>query len=399
MGALTRNSGATVNFTLPTQLSLTTPSLGSITTPTANGYGTGSAAILGGYAVVTTNNNITWATSAGNGSTPGAIGALPQSAYTANTFGSNIDSSITTSSASWGSSATTNSLYFNTPSGQVGGSGTLTINSGGVLVGPNVGPTTAVITGVTTSANVQNDLIVNQQDPNQIFFMPFGVTNNGANSTSVTKTGPGTLVLLGDNSSGTMYLNQGVVAAWENYQGAATQIVFTGNATIQLYTASGAPSTTYVGNLVKTIDAGVTATFDNIATVSSATAFSESNGYYTGPGSLAIISSFGKTTNGYLILGGVVTADGNSYGGSTTLLGTTVTARYTDPTGNINRFNANAPFYMGGVLQIQASTTASGNPATVQTLGSNWDLIPDTASTLTSNNALARSGLSLASPV
>ncbi len=409
LGALTRNTAATTSFTLP--------AIGSITTTTANAYGSGSSAILGGWATVTTQNNVTWAVSAGDGVNPGAISALPQSAYGANTFSSGANTSVTPSTT-FGADASINSLYFNTPSGVInpttnsGNPASLTINSGGILVTPNVGPTSTGVNPpngngtfmLVTSANPQGELIVNQTAPNGAFFLEGNLQNNGAAPVGLTKTGPGTLVLIGGNSSGTTYINQGIVAFYTNYTGSGTQIVFTGNSTYQMFSPAGGafPPANYPGNLVKTVNAGVTATFDNITSLSNATALLEGDGYFTGPGSIAISSSFGQTNGAFFIISSLVNP--NSYGGSTTIFGTEVTARYGAPGGNINRFNPNAPFYMGGVLQLQPYTTGAAmtNPGvTVQTLGSNWNLMADTASTLTTITiapAVAGTTFNLSSP-
>ncbi len=250
LGALTRSNGGTVDFTLPTTLNLTAPVVGSITTPTGNGFGTGSAAILGGYAVVTTNNNVTYATSAGDGTNPGAISGLAQSGYTANAFGANVNTAIT-GAQSLTSSPLSNSLYFNVASATLTSTAaqTLTIGSGGILASPNVGPTTFGINLGTNppltlaTSNAQNDIVVNQYDPNGIMVMTGNLTNNGATPVGLTKTGPGTLVTfsgtIAEFGSGTYFLNQGVVASWTAFTGTGSQVTFTGNSTYQVFTAAG----------------------------------------------------------------------------------------------------------------------------------------------------------------
>ena len=102
LGAISRSAGSNVNFILP--------AMGSITTTTANLPGTG---MMGGWATVNAVNTVTWAVSGGDGTNPGAISGLPAAAFTANTLGPAINTSLT-STVSISSDTSTNSVYLNT---------------------------------------------------------------------------------------------------------------------------------------------------------------------------------------------------------------------------------------------------------------------------------------------
>ena len=212
LGAISRVAGGAVNFILPTT--------GSITTTTPNTSG-----ILGGWATATAGGAMTWATSASNGVSPGAIGGLPAAGYSLNTLGPGLNSSLT-SNVGISADAETNSLDVNSPSSSAGvtdsnssNTVTLTIDSGGILMTPNVGPTAInglvyggtneFVTFNVTTANPQNDLIINQMDPNGAFENLAEFTDN-ASAVTLVKNGPGLLLMIGGNgNSGPTVINQG----------------------------------------------------------------------------------------------------------------------------------------------------------------------------------------------
>ena len=205
LGAITRSVGGTVDFGSGT---------GVTTTTTANTNG-----ILGGWA--TTGGGASFATSAGNGTNPGAI--TPLTAYTetsvagtasANYAGANID--VNNSPAALDGPATPNSLRFNTAAATTLtlSAGANTVTSGGILVTPSVGSNVSTITGGTLAgSSATGELIVDQFDANTTAAgaLVIGSTlADGSSPTALSKGGPGTLILA---SAGNTYTGVTTVGA------------------------------------------------------------------------------------------------------------------------------------------------------------------------------------------
>jgi autotransporter-associated beta strand protein len=181
-GAITRNLAGTLDFTP----SAVFPSFG-MTTST----GTTFSLLGGGPAYATVNGGSTWATvSAGN------IAAY--SGYLANTYtnGTNVD--VTTSNPP-PASFTANSLRFNTGTQTLTLSGTNTLQSGGILVTPNAGVST--ITGGTLTAPGSGELLVHE------YGGTLSINSNLVSTAGLTKTGPGVLILGGNNTGLTGPIN------------------------------------------------------------------------------------------------------------------------------------------------------------------------------------------------
>lgn len=182
LGGITRGGYATLDIALPAS--------GAVTTTTAN-----SAGILGGYATV---GGAGWAAAAGAGPayTIAALAAYSTNDFTAAT--NNVDATANQTPAA---GPTVNSIRFNTPAAAtVTNTGTLTVNSGGILVTPNVGSSAAAIVGGSLTSGNGQDLIVLQNNTGNAFTIGAAITNNGATPITLTKAGAGTLVLTGANS-------------------------------------------------------------------------------------------------------------------------------------------------------------------------------------------------------
>lgn len=164
LGAITRAVGGAVNFLLPTT--------GSITTTTANAnFSGGQQTILGGYALVGSN---TWAVSASDGTTPGALTGL--TTYTTNAFTATKDVDINSSQTS-ASTVTVNSLRISgTAIGQtVTLSNPLTVATGGVLV---INPNDTTLTGSTITSGNGQDLIFQIKNADHNLTLNSQVTGN-----------------------------------------------------------------------------------------------------------------------------------------------------------------------------------------------------------------------------
>jgi autotransporter-associated beta strand protein len=207
---LSRSAGATVNFS----------SFGndSITTTTAN-----TNNIIGGWAAF---NNNDWATASGAGP---AYTIEAYSAYTDDTWAAGNNTDVTEDSIQTQDS-TTNSLRFNRSSNatvllsSANGSTYNTIQSGGILVGSgniaNQGVSNYVITGGNLTSG-GSELMVNQRG-SAALTIDSTIVDRGANPISLTKSGPGLLLLSGANTytGGTM-VNAGTLAV-KNTSGSGT---------------------------------------------------------------------------------------------------------------------------------------------------------------------------------
>jgi fibronectin-binding autotransporter adhesin len=188
-GTITNSNGtSTVDFPLPA----VAPAF-HVTTTTGN-----TAGLLGaGPAFATVGLGNTWATNSG-----GTIVGL--GSYNANTFGLGINTDLTTSMGV--ANTATNSLRFNTGDPTLTLSGTNTLVSGGILVTPNA--TGGTITGGTLTTPGSNvPLFVHQYSQ----VAPFSINSALAVSSALAKTGPGTLVLGGNNTglTGPIHVNRG----------------------------------------------------------------------------------------------------------------------------------------------------------------------------------------------
>lgn len=180
LGSLARSLGGTIDFAVGAGNLMTT------TNTNTNG-------IIGGYATV---NGADWAVSNGNG-IGSSITAL--STYTNDTWAAGNNTTVTMSSVQPADS-TTNSLQFNSSAGSytVTLSDTLTnentIQSGGILMTPNVaGQNNAITGGLLTSGN-GSDLIVIQNDPNGSVNIGSQIADDGTTPIGLTVSGDGTVI-------------------------------------------------------------------------------------------------------------------------------------------------------------------------------------------------------------
>ena len=222
LAAITRSTaGGTVDFTLPTN--------GSITTTTANANPTGGTqTILGGYA--TANGGSTWAVS-GNGASAGTISGL--STYSPSfTAATDVDAPTGSSSPA---AATYNSLRLNNQGSYSLGlaSGTTTIATGGILETANVGANAASITGGSLTTGNGLDLIVQQYNPSAALTIGSLLVNSGTTAIGLTESGPGQLTVTGLNSyTGNVTINGGTLTETNASQfGAAATYSALGNLT------------------------------------------------------------------------------------------------------------------------------------------------------------------------
>ena len=305
LGAITRNPGGTVDFTLP--------SSGSITTTTSN-YG--GQTTLGGYATV---GGTSWAVSTGDGSTPYTIAALPSASYsTSFTSPGDIDSQASASVAA----TTINSLRFNTPNSQtITFTGPVQIVTGGILETSNVGANAITIAGSIVASDNPQDIVFIQNNVSGALTVTSQIGGFGA----LTKAGPGTLVLNNNTNmfQGAVYVDAGTLSVISGSTGGNSSL---GLRTSGIYVYNGA-----------TLVAGAQDAF----------------GYSAGNGA-TVININGGTVTDLATSNYRVTMPNISFtGGSLLVAGTSATS------GNIGDANNCAySFQYGGITSNAATTTA-----------------------------------------
>ncbi len=286
-------------------------------------------------------------------------------------------------------STTTNSLFFSAAGGLIndtgGSNATLTINSGGILVGPGVGPSLVGFNnGIngsrigSTSGNAQKDIIINQNDPNGALLLT-GVVDNGT-AVSLVKNGPGVLLAWGNSTNtGTTCISQGVIAQWQpggigSPPAGTSWVTFTGNGALQFFEGPipGGP----VLNQIITINSGATGTIDQ----SYPGAGTMSGGSIVGGGSLVLTNSFGLQAATLQIRN----SGGNTYTGTTTILNLDVSLNY-QLGQQSHKLNPNNTAYLGGDISLVNSNSVAAN----QTLGSSLALIAGTTSDIAQSRLTA----------
>ncbi|HEY1381375.1 MAG TPA: hypothetical protein VGF55_31530, partial [Gemmataceae bacterium] len=157
-------------------------------------------AALTSSAFATVGGGATWATASG-----GNVAGLSAGGYAANTFTTNTNVDVTASAAP--AAFTANSLRFNTtPAVTLTLTGVNTLQSGGILVTPSAN-NGGTITGGFLTAPSSGELLVHQYSPSN-----FTINSQLISSAGLTKTGPGTLTLGGDNTlllTGPVNVNRG----------------------------------------------------------------------------------------------------------------------------------------------------------------------------------------------
>ncbi len=284
LGAITRNTGATVDFN-PTNAGA------GITTTTTNN----SAGILGPYATYKLND---WAVNDGAGN----IAAL--GSYAAS-FATGLNTSLSVASTTLASGgATTSTLRLTGTSAVVftAAADTLTLESGGILVASTAGTTSIGTTskrGVITPST--GELIVQQQSASTL------TINANISGTNLTKSGSGTLVLTGTNTyTGNTIVNGGTlsVTASANLGTATTGITINGGTLLLASGTLGSVAAT-TGHVITVGPAGATFNF--------AVGFGFSGNGFNGTGTVTKlgIGAWNVGGNSSSFSGSIVVGDGS----------------------------------------------------------------------------------------
>jgi fibronectin-binding autotransporter adhesin len=215
LGALTRTGdgptggdGTTADITLPTS---GTVSVTSAPFPGAGGLLTDN----NGAAFVTVNGESDWA--AINGSNDIVPGSTVPGFYTPASSSSGLsgNADVVSNVATSGSNSA-DSVRFNDSSAghtvDLGGGSLLT---GGILVTPSAGGPEVIQNGSVTAIGTeiaQSDLVVFEGNATKSLTINAAIVDGPAGSTDLTKSGPGTLILGGDNTyTGQTYINGGTI--------------------------------------------------------------------------------------------------------------------------------------------------------------------------------------------
>lgn len=284
LNAITRHSGATMDFSTVNSGS----GLASIMTTTPNT----SAGILGAYASANLNG---WAANDGTGS----ITPLPAGSYgTAFVPSAHTSLSANVTLASGG--ASTHTLRFTSAmalSFNATTQGTLTLESGGMLVVPGTGNVTIGATTRRGALSTPDELIVHQNSTNGTLTIHSPISALG-----LTKAGPGTLVLTGTSTyTGNTLINGGTlsITASANLGAATADVVINGGI---LALPSGTAGTLNAANRVITIGpAGGTLHFTANQSFEGTGLAGTGNLTLTGPGAL-IFGSTASAYNGHIFI-------------------------------------------------------------------------------------------------
>jgi autotransporter-associated beta strand protein len=167
-----------------------------VTTATSNAFFNGGGpTILGGY--VTMNGGQTWAV---NSSRFGAPGPITPLATFSPTFAAGADVDVPAGAIAAPAGITVNSIRFNAAGAAVTAGGGLQVATGGILVTPSVGTGAVSIDGGSVTSGSDADLVIHQHAAAGRLSIGSTITNHGTMPIALTKAGPGTLALTGNNT-------------------------------------------------------------------------------------------------------------------------------------------------------------------------------------------------------
>jgi len=360
LGGITRNAGSTLNIINPLA--------------TGNVVTTSSTGNLNGIATSANGGGIAYLTVGGNDWAAAGSPIVKIASYTAatatnwSTATSNLQVTATTALTS--AEGTINSLQFNTTGAAdtvTLMAGTLTIGTGGILVA-STDTKTNLITGgnISGSKTATGELVVIQNSASA-FTIASNILNNSGNTTGLTKSGTGQLILSGANAyNGTTYLDQGTLSL--NFVSTATTSAL-GNGSLDALVINGGTldnlnaSSTVMGNTSNVMPV----TFNNSFTFAGTHDLNMGTGADTVNSNLTLTMSSATST---LTVGGAISGTGgftlaagsgtlvlsgaNSYTGGTTVNGGTLTQ--TGVNSGAANFTVN-----GGTLNLNGANTITGN--------------------------------------
>lgn len=351
LGTVTRNTGGTINFTLPTT--------GAITVSNSNN----ANGLLGAGMTVGTND---WATVSG-GNVVAFTGYTTQSAVGSWAANQNITNTAAFS-GTLGSNLTINSLKINTTAGNAAtanlGGNTLTVLDG-ILITNTVNRVQTISNGsIQGSAGGDLTIINNYNGTNGAMTISANVIDN-TSATALTKAGANNLILSGNNTyTGATYVNAGTLSA-----GSANP-AFGNNSAVVLSTGA----TLALANFSQTIGSlgGNTVSSVGAVTLGSGTLTTGGNNSSTTfRGVISGTGGFTKAGSGIQTLTGI-----NTYTGATTVSSGTLLVNGSLAAGSAVSVQANGS--LGGSGTVNGSITVAGtltpgnSPGTLSTGAQTW---------------------------
>lgn len=293
LGTITRNTGTTADFS--------TTNTGTGVAAITIGNGNNALNILGAYA---TFNRTDWAVNGGGGN----VTALASGSYTTS-FATGSHTSLSANATLPSGGATTGTLRITGTSAVAFNSttqGTLTIESGGILITPTAGATSIGATNRRgTLSSSTNEFVIHQNSTAGALSIHSVIPDTVA-GTALIKSGDGNLILTGTNTyTGNTYINGGTltVTAAANLGAVTTDIIIHGG-TLAL-PSGGTLGTINSANRVITIGpAGATFNFTANQSI-------EGNGLNgTGPLTLAGSGIVSVGSNGSSFSGAIIINNG-----------------------------------------------------------------------------------------
>jgi autotransporter-associated beta strand protein/T5SS/PEP-CTERM-associated repeat protein len=243
LGAVTRNAGATVDFSR-------SATAGNVVV-NAN-IANGANGIIGGWAITSNTGNTTFDWAINNG----ANVIAPLATYAANTFGAGLHTNLTLPPlAAIPAGTTTNTLKINNNfSMDIGLAGSLTVETGGILVGQQ---SPGLSGGTLTTGESNGELILHSYGGGTGLRIGSTIANNGPTPLNLIKAGTGQVTLTANNTyTGTTYVGGGVLQIGNGWGGGATGSTGTGDIFLNGLsngTGSYAPSGTLLFNRAGTL--------------------------------------------------------------------------------------------------------------------------------------------------
>ena len=213
LGALTRNIGSSMDITLPTTGTVSVAAgTGSTTYPSGTIGTPGTDGLLvdtNNSAFVTVNSMADWAAVQTGRIVPASSVGGFYTASTATTLAgnANVVTDVTLTAA-----ATPTSVRFNDAAAHTVNLGAAALATGGILVTPSSG-TVTISNGTLQSTSVAagGDLIIHHAGANPLNISAT-IADAGTGTTVLTKNGPGTVILTGNNTySGNTVVNEGTI--------------------------------------------------------------------------------------------------------------------------------------------------------------------------------------------
>jgi autotransporter-associated beta strand protein len=244
LGAVTRNPGATVDFSR-------TVTAGTVVV-NAN-IANGSNGIIGGWAIVSNAQGPLFDWAINNGLNVIA----PLATYATNTFGAGLHTNLTlpAPAAVIPAGTTTNTIKINNGfSFNIGLGGSLSVETGGILVGQQ---SPGLSGGTLTTGESNGELTLHSYGGGTGLRIGSNIVNNGPTPLNLIKAGTGQVTLTANNSyTGTTYVGGGVLQIGNGWGGGATGSTGTGDiflGALSNGTGSYAPSGTLLFNRAGTL--------------------------------------------------------------------------------------------------------------------------------------------------